>query len=184
MKMHLKLEISLFHSVIPRKSATWDLDTSLDLISFLLRPLHYSLRIIAEKHEGVCYHVDCQRVWKDFLSVSKKKILHLLSMWKCYHFLSNHKLILKILSESREQPEQRNRSLYINKQLSERLFCSLSCTCGCLLWILLSPLLGVRLCSYLAQEYGTSHGGRAVSWALSSSKPKWWMQFYSFCLCL
>lgn len=59
MKMHLKREISLFHSVIPRKSATWDLDTSLDLISFLPRPQHYSFRIIAEKCEGVCYYVDC-----------------------------------------------------------------------------------------------------------------------------
>lgn len=68
-----------------------------------------------------------------------------------------------MLSESREQPEQRYRSGYINKQLSETLFCSFPCTCRCLLWILLLPLQGMRLCSDLAQECGTSHRGTAVS---------------------
>lgn len=68
-----------------------------------------------------------------------------------------------MLSESREWPEQRYRSGYINKQLSETLFCSFPCTCKCLLRILLFPLLGMRLCSDLAQECGTSHRGTAVS---------------------
>lgn len=36
MKMHLKLEISLFHSAIPKKPATWDLDASLDVMLELL----------------------------------------------------------------------------------------------------------------------------------------------------
>lgn len=161
--MHLKFEI-LFHSVIWRKSVTWNpwynpwfnfllfQDHLIIVLQLLLRNLKVSVTMWTAKGS--------ERV---FLSLSKKKIVHLLSVKKCYAFLSKQKLIWKALSEFREQPERRYRLGYINKQLSETLFCSLPCTCRCLLWILLLPLLGMRLCSDLAQECGTSHWGTAVS---------------------
>lgn len=49
------------------------LDTTLDLIFFFSKTITLFFSIIAEKPEGVCYHVDCQRVWKGFYVSQQEK---------------------------------------------------------------------------------------------------------------
>lgn len=77
MKTHLKPQITLFHSAIPWTSATWDLDTSLHLISFLPGLPHYYSELPSESVEV------CDTMWpaKGFertfcLSASERLSIH------------------------------------------------------------------------------------------------------------